>query len=86
MDRPCYCPEEFVECYSIEEWPCDLDNTWEDCPQGKLYQDLTNKAKTAKARKIREEICNFLDVQLSIRYMDYPYIKAQLTRIIKKRL
>ena len=57
--------------------------------QVEMYEKLhfDTGAKLAQARKIREEVCEFLDVQLlSMEYMTPPTIKSQLTKIIKRNL
>lgn len=89
MDKPCYADGLEDVCDG-----CANNSDWKTCVAGKLHSK--EKAKFARARKIREEITNHLyDLLLSFNYpgnkqsaaiITRKKVKAQLTKIIKRSL
>lgn len=90
MDKPCYfhSDEAYREC---SKPGCDMTNgPWETCYWGNEAVgrvEEKDKAKLAQARKIREEIWEYIGFAFyGLVEPSLPQVKAQLTKIIKKNL
>jgi hypothetical protein len=61
---------------------------WETCDAGKLSDEykMHEKAKTEKAKRIRDEVLQYMGLALNLKEFNKAFHKGRLTKMIKRNL